>query len=100
MWSYDFLEDALLSGRKIRILCVLDEFTREWLGTLVGVSFSSKAVIVLLLSLLAQRGAPQFLRSDNGPEFIAQEVKDWLQSRGASPYYIEPGCPWQNGYQE
>ena len=100
VWSYDFLEDALLSGRKVRVLCVLDEFTREWLGVVVGASLSSQAVIVLLQSLFAQRGAPQFLRSDNGPEFIATEVKDWLQSRGASPHYIDPGCPWQNGHQE
>jgi len=100
VWSYDFLEDALLSGRKVRVLCVLDEFTREWLDVVVGVSLSSRAVIALLESLFALRGTPQFLRSDNGPEFIAAEVKDWLQSRGASPHYIDPGCPWQNGHQE
>jgi putative transposase len=100
VWCYDFLEDGLLSGRKVRILCVLDEFTREWLGVVVATSVTSQTVIVLLQTLFSEQGVPGFLRSDNGPEFIAQEVKGWLQSRGAAPHYIDPGCPWQNGYQE
>jgi putative transposase len=100
VWSYDFLEDALLSGRRVRILCVLDEFTREWLGTAVGMSLTSQAVIALLQGAFVEHGTPQFLRSDNGPEFIALEVKAWLEKNGSSARYIDPGCPWQNGYQE
>jgi putative transposase len=100
VWSYDFQEDALVSGRKVRLLNVLDEFTREWLSVTVGVSWSSRAVIVALNLLFMTRGVPTFVRSDNGPEFIAAEVKAWLVDSGSAPYYIEPGCPWQNGFTE
>ncbi len=102
VWSYDFqadalLADALLSGRAIRLLSVLDEFTREWLSVTVGVSLTSQAVIAALRPLFATRGAPRFVRSDNGAEFIAADVKAWLQASGSAPHYIDPGCPWQNG---
>lgn len=100
VWSYDFQEDALLSGRKLRLLSVLDEFTREWLSVTVGVSLSSRAVIAALKPLFAGRGVPAFVRSDNGPEFIASEVKAWLAASGSAPYSIAPGCPWQNGVPE
>ncbi len=99
-WTYDFQEDALASGGKIRFLNILDEFTREWLSVTVGVSLTSRAVITALACLFAERGAPGFVRSDNGPEFIAAEVKAWLQGSGSAPYYIDPGCPWQNGFVE
>lgn len=100
VWSYDFQEDGLLSGRKLRLLSVLDEFTREWLSVTVGVSLTSQAVLAALKPLFAMRGVPRFVRSDNGPEFIAAEVQAWLQSNGSAPHYIDPGCPWQNGFQE
>ena len=100
VWCYDFQEDALISGRKVRLLNVLDEFTREWLSVTVGVSLSSQAVIAALRPLLASRAAPSFVRSDNGPEFIAAEVKAWLTGSGSAPHYIDPGCPWQNGFVE
>lgn len=100
VWSYDFQEDALVSGRKLRLLSVLDEFTREWLSVTVGVSLTSQAVLSALKPLFALRGAPCFVRSDNGPEFVAAEVKTWLQESGSAPHYIDPGCPWQNGFQE
>lgn len=100
VWSYDFQEDALLSGRKVRLLNVLDEFTREWLSVSVGASLTSRAVLAALEPLFASRGAPSFVRSDNGPEFIAAEVKEWLSENGSEPYYIDPGCPWQNGFTE
>ncbi len=100
VWSYDFQEDALLSGRKVRLLNILDEFTREWLSVTVGVSLTSQAVIAALRPLFATRGVPCFVRSDNGPEFIAADVKAWLQENGSVPHYIDPGCPWQNGFQE
>lgn len=100
VWCYDFQEDGLLSGRKMRLLNILDEFTREWLSVTVGASLSSQAVIAALGPLFRSRGVPAFVRSDNGPEFIADEVKAWLTSSGSAPYYIEPGCPWQNGFIE
>ena len=100
VWSYDFQEDGLLSGRKLRILSILDEFTREWLSVTVGVSLTSQAVLAALKPLFARRGVPRFVRSDNGPEFIAAEVRGWLQESGSAPHYIDPGCPWQNGFQE
>jgi putative transposase len=100
VWCYDFQEDALISGRKLRVLNILDEFTRQWLSVTVGVSLSSQAVITALRPLFAARGMPAFVRSDNGPEFIADEVKAWLAGSGSAPYYIDPGCPWQNGFVE
>ncbi len=100
VWSYDFQEDGLLSGRKLRLLNVLDEFTREWLCVTVGVSLTSQAVLAALKALFASRGVPRFVRSDNGPEFIAAEVQAWLQGNGSAPHYIDPGCPWQNGFTE
>jgi putative transposase len=100
VWSYDFLEDALLSGRKYRLLNILDEFTRQWLALRVGFSLGSKSVIAVLEPLFVEHGAPRFLRSDNGPEFIALEVQAWLSSQGSGPLYIEPGKPWQNGHVE
>ena len=100
VWTYDFIEDALLDGRKIRILNILDEFTREWVAVKAGVSMSGKAVVGTLVPLFRERGAPGFLRSDNGGEFIANEVKEALTTAGASPFYIDPGSPWQNGFVE
>lgn len=100
VWSYDFQEDGLLSGRKLRLLNVLDEFTREWLSVTVGVSLTSQAVLAVLKPLFVLRGAPTFVRSDNGPEFIATEVQAWLKESGSAPHYIDPGCPWQNGFTE
>ena len=99
-WSYDFQEDALLSGRKVRLLNILDEFTREWLSVTVGVSLTSQAVIAALRPLFTVRGAPSLVRSDNGPEFIAADVQEWLKESGTAPHYIDPGCPWQNGFTE
>ena len=100
VWSYDFQEDALLSGRKVRLLNILDEFTREWLSVTVGVSLTSQAVIAALRPLFTGRGVPSFVRSDNGPEFIATDVQAWLKENGTAPHYIDPGCPWQNGFTE
>lgn len=100
VWSYDFQEDALVSGRKLRLLSILDEFTREWLSVTVGVSLTSQAVLAALKPLFVSRGVPRFVRSDNGSEFIAGEVQNWLKDNGSAPQYIDPGCPWQNGFQE
>ena len=99
-WTYDFIEDGLLDGRKLRILNVLDEFTREWLAVRAGASMSGKAVVSVLCPLFSERGAPAFVRSDNGGEFIAVEVKQALEAVGARPAFIAPGSPWQNGFVE
>lgn len=100
VWTYDFIEDGLLDGRKLRILNILDEFTREWLAVKAGASMSGKAVVAVLGPLFAARSVPAFLRSDNGGEFIALEVKAALAAVGATPSYIAPGSPWQNGFVE
>ena len=100
VWTLDFQHDALICGRKMRLLNILDEFTREWLAVVVGTSANAKTVIATLLPLFAKRGAPAFLRSDNGSEFVAHDLKALLGTAGASSYYIDPGKPWQNGYVE
>lgn len=100
VWTYDFLEDACVNGQKLRLLTVVDEFTRECLAIEVAGSFNARQVIGVLEILMAQHGAPQFLRSDNGPEFIAQALQQWLRDQGIGTFYIEPGSPWQNAYGE
>lgn len=100
VWTYDFIEDGLIDGRKVRILNILDEFTREWLAVKVGASMSGKAVVSVLRPLFSERGAPAFVRSDNGSEFIAGEVRKVLEAVGATPAFITPGSPWQNGFVE
>jgi transposase InsO family protein len=100
VWTYDFIEDASEDGRKLKFLTVLDEWTRESPAIEVGRSITSKDVISVLEYLFMVRGMPQFIRSDNGPEFIAEAVKRWLGERSVGPLYIEPGCPWENGYAE
>lgn len=100
VWSYDFLFDRLDDGRQIKILPVVDNFTRECLAILVAFSITSRDVVALLEQLIDKHGAPEFLRSDNGPEFIARDVKRWLASSGIATDYIEPGSPWENSYSE
>jgi len=100
VWTYDFMEDATVDGRKLRILTVVDEFSRESVAIEVDRRMPSVRVIEVLKKVFAERGAPEYIRSDNGPEFIAEAVKEWLASQGTKPYYIDPGCPWQNPYGE
>jgi len=100
VWTIDFQEDALLGGRKVRILNILDEFTREWLAVVVGLSASAKTVMGALLPLFRGRGAPLFLRSDNGGEFVAADLKILLEASGTASRFIDPGHPWQNGFIE
>ena len=100
VWSYDFQSDALVSGRKLRLLNIFDEFTRQWLSVTVGVSLTCQAVLTALQPLFIVWGVPRFVRSDNGPEFIAAEVQEWLRQNGSAPHFIDPGCPWQNGFLE
>jgi putative transposase len=95
IWAYDFVEDALADGRKLYILTVMDEFTREGLALDVALATSAERVIGVLTALIAQHGAPGHLRSDNGAEFVATAVQMWLAECGVETLYIEPGKPWQ-----
>jgi len=100
VWTYDFVSDQSEDGRSLKMLTVLDEFTRESLTIEIGRSITAHDVIAVLDYLFLVRGIPRFIRSDNGPEFIAHAVKSWLQERGVETLYIEPGSPWENGYIE
>lgn len=100
IWAYDFVEDALADGTPLRILTVMDEFTREGLALDVALTTSAERVIGVLSALVAQHGAPAFIRSDNGAEFVAIAVQTWLAQCGVQTLYIEPGKPWQNGKEE
>jgi transposase InsO family protein len=100
VWSYDFVEDRTHNGGKFRMLNIIDEFTRECLAMRVNRKLNSVDVIDALSDLFILRGIPGHIRSDNGPEFIAQAVRDWIAAVGAKTAYIEPGSPWENGYCE
>ena len=100
VWCLDFVEEKTLSGRKLRILCVEDEFTRESLAIEVGCSFRSERVCCVLEDLMNKRGRPLALRLDNGPEFIALALRGLCHQRGINLAHIEPGKPWQNGFAE
>ena len=100
VWSYDFLEDRTEKGDKLRILTVMDEFTRECLAILVDRSIPSVQVINLLEWLFLVRGTPEHIRSDNGPELVAQVVQEWLAQHACKTIYITPGSPWENPYIE
>lgn len=100
VWTYDFIDDQTEDGKKLKFLTVLDEYTRESPVIEVGRSIRARDVIAVLEYLFTVRGAPWFIRSDNGPEFIADAIKQWLKDRSVGPLYIEPGSPWENGYAE
>lgn len=100
LWSYDFLFDQLEDGRQLKILPVVDNYTRECLAILVAFSITARDVVELLAELVRIHGAPAFLRSDNGPEFIARAVKEWLGQSGIATDYIEPASPWENAFSE
>ena len=100
VWSYDFVQDRTADGRPIRILTLIDEYSRECLSLLVARRLNSQNVLDELSSLFLDRGIPEYIRSDNGPEFTAKAVRRWLGKIGVSTLYIEPGSPWENGYNE
>ena len=100
VWTYDFMFDALHNGRRLKILTIEDEFTREGLAITVDKSIKAKDVICVLADLFSQREAPMYLRSDNGAEFIQKALKKWLATKGTDTIHIEPGKPWQNGFIE
>jgi len=100
VWCLDFCYDACLNGSKLKVLAVKDEYTRECLALEVATSLNSQRVRCILQNIMTQRGAPEYLRSDNGPEFIAGHLSIWLLSQGSRSQFIEPGSPWQNGHAE
>lgn len=100
VWSYDFVQARTRDGRPLRLLTLIDEFTRECLAIEVARRLNSDDVLELLTRLFVQRGTPKYLRSDNGAEFTATAVRDWLRRIGVQTLYIEPGSPWENGYIE
>ena len=100
VWSYDFIHDRLENGAGLKMLTVLDEFTRESLGILVSRSITAGEVIGFLELLILEHGAPENVRSDNGPEFVAETVKQWADKAAIRINYIEPGSPWENGHVE
>ena len=100
VWSYAFVEGRTHDGRKFRMLNIIDEFTRECLAIRIGRKLNSTDVIDALSDLFILRGVPGHVRSDNGPEFIAKAVREWIAAVGAKTAFIEPGSPWENGYCE
>lgn len=100
VWSYDFVHDQLVDGRSLKMLCVIDEYTRECLAIEVGSSLRSQDVILVLSRLMRLYGKPAFIRSDNGAEFTAAKVMRWLRDASIGPAFIAPGSPWQNGFVE
>jgi transposase InsO family protein len=100
VWSYDFIHDRLENGVGLKMLTVLDEYTRECLGILVERSITAAGVVGFLELLMLERGAPVNVRSDNGPEFVAEVLQGWMVSTGVKAHYIEPGSPWENGHVE
>jgi len=100
VWTYDFMEDATADGRKLRLLTIVDEFTRINIAIETGRRIASAKVIGVLEGVFAQYGTPDYLRSDNGGEFTAKAIKKWLSTCGIETYYIDPASPWQNAYGE
>ena len=100
VWAYDFVATRTHDGRPVRMLAVIDEYTRECLAIRAARTFKSHQVLELLAELFVLRGVPEHIRSDNGPEFTATAVREWLKNVGAKTLYIEPGSPWENGYAE
>ena len=100
MWTYDFVHMRLHDGTGVRLLTVIDEYSRECLALRAGRSIRSADVIEVLAELMVIRGVPDHIRWDNGSEFTARAVREWLGRVGARTLYIEPGSPWENGYIE
>jgi len=100
VWSYDFVMDQTEDGRQLKMLPIVDECTRECLSIDVERHITAQGVVARRQQLFQTRGVPDFIRSDNGPEFIAIAVREWLGTSGVRTLYIEPGSPWENAYSE
>jgi putative transposase len=100
VWAYDFVFDACANGQQLKCLTVVDEFTRECLAIDVAGSIRFNRVIEVLAQLVSVHGAPRYLRSDNGPEFVSKAILKWLGKANIDTAHIDPGKPWQNGSNE
>lgn len=100
VWAYDFVSDRTRDGRPIKILNIVDEYTKECIASYVARRIRSREVIFILADLFLERGAPTHIRSDNGPEFVARKLLEWFKTLDIAPLFIEPGSPWENGYCE
>ena len=98
VWSYDFVHDQMVDGRTLKLLCVIDEYTRECLAIEVGASLRAQDVILVLSRLMRLYGKPAYVRSDNCAVFTAAKVMRWLRDAAIGPAFIAPGSPWQNGF--
>lgn len=100
IWSYDLVMDQTADGRRLKFLTIIDEYTRYGLAIFVSRSITAGHVRSVLTDLFGQWGLPSHIKSDNGPEFIAQDIQRWLKETGVKTHFIEPGSPWQNGHNE
>jgi putative transposase len=100
VWSYDFAMDATEDGRRLKVMPVVDEYSRECLALEMERSITAEGVVEILDRLFTERGEPAYIHSDNGPEFIAEAIRRWLAVSGVKTLYIEPGAPWENAYSE
>lgn len=100
VWSYDFVAERPCEGRPFRMLNIIDEYTRPCLTSFEARRIRAQEVILILADLVLKHGWPTHIRSDHGPEFIAQQLRSWLKRIGIGPLYIEPGSPWEHGYGE
>jgi putative transposase len=100
VWSYDFIHDKCNRGHRLKFLTITDEFTRRSLAIVTGTSITASRVRAELEKLFVHHGAPECIRSDNGPEFVSKSIRGWLNEQGVETIYIAPGCPWQNAYAE
>jgi putative transposase len=100
VWSYDFVSDQTYEGRKFKILNIIDEYSRELLISYTARTIRSQDVIFILADLFLKHGLPKFIRSDNGPEFIAKILMKWFKTLEVQPLFIQPGSPWENGFIE
>jgi putative transposase len=100
VWCWDFIHDRTADGRPLKWLSVVDEYTRECIVLEVRRGLTAPAVVTVLAEAIRRRGAPRHVRSDNGPEFIAKAIREWLATAGVGTLYTAPGAPWENGYAE
>ena len=100
VWTYDFIQDKCNRGHRLKFLTITDEFTRQSLAVVTATSIRAERVRQELERLFTKHGAPECIRSDNGPEFVSKAVRGWLKQQGVETLYIAPGCPWQNAYAE
>lgn len=100
VWAWDFVSDHTQRGGALKVFNLIDEYTRECHAIHTARELKSADVLAVLQRAIAQHGAPAYIRSDNGPEFIAGKIRKWLEKAKIGTIYIDPGCPWQNGYVE